>query len=62
MAVPVLVLASASPIRQTILQAGGLMPVVCPSDFDEESVQEPEPSRLVQRLAQGKAERVAPRF
>jgi septum formation protein len=62
MAAPVFVLASASPIRQVILKAGGLTPVVCPSDFDEGSVLEPEPSLLVQRLAQGKAERVAPQF
>ncbi|NJK60580.1 MAG: septum formation inhibitor Maf [Oscillatoriales cyanobacterium SM2_1_8] len=62
MADPVFVLASASPIRQSLLRAGGLVPVVCPSDFDEGSVSESDPAVLVQRLAQGKAERVAPQF
>jgi septum formation protein len=62
MGIPTLVLASASPARRRLLQTAGIDPVVCPSDFDESQVQAKNPTELVQVLAQGKAEMVAPQF
>ncbi|NET36850.1 MAG: septum formation inhibitor Maf [Cyanothece sp. SIO1E1] len=62
MANPKFVLASASPARRRLLQMAGIEPIVCPSDFDESQIQVSNPSDLVQALAQGKAEVVAPRF
>jgi septum formation protein len=62
MGLPSFVLASASPARQRLLQTAGIEPIVCPSDFDESQVQIDEPTTLVQILAHGKAETVAPRF
>jgi len=59
---PTLVLASASPARRKLLQLAGIEVAVCPSHFDESQVQIPDPAELVQRLAQGKAEAVAPQF
>ncbi|MBD2553142.1 MAG: nucleoside triphosphate pyrophosphatase [Limnothrix sp.] len=50
-----LVLASASPARRKLLQMAGIPPIVCPSDFDEDSVTVFDPGQLVQVLAQGKA-------
>lgn len=40
----------------------GIDPIVCPSDFDESLIREPNASVLVQKLAQGKAEVVANQF
>lgn len=56
------VLASASPARRQLLQAAGIHPIVCPSDFDEAAVPLMEPSSYVITLARGKAEAVAPQF
>ncbi|MBE9179053.1 septum formation inhibitor Maf [Oculatella sp. LEGE 06141] len=62
MGTPPLVLASASPARRRLLQTAGIEPLVCPSDFDESQIQDNNPAELVQALAIGKAETVAPRF
>jgi septum formation protein len=62
MVIPPFVLASASPARKRLLQAAGIPVFVQPSNFDESQIQEPQPDRLVQQLAQGKAETVAPQF
>ena len=59
---PSFVLASASPARRRLLQLAGIDPIVCPSDFDEAQIREPNASVLVQKLAQGKALAVAERF
>jgi septum formation protein len=40
----------------------GIEPIVSPSHFDEEQVQLSDPVALVQKLAQGKAETIAPQF
>ncbi|WP_088894301.1 Maf family protein [Leptolyngbya ohadii] len=58
--IPRFVLASASPARKKLLQGAGIPIFVQPSDFDESQIQESQPDRLVQLLAQGKAETVAP--
>lgn len=60
MTIPRFVLASASPARKRLLQGAGIPIFVQPSHFDESQIQEPQPDRLVQQLAQGKAEAVAP--
>lgn len=57
-----LVLASASPARRKLLRMAGIEPIVCPSDFDEDSVTVFDPGALVQVLAQGKARLVADRL
>jgi septum formation protein len=62
MGLPSFVLASASPARQRLLRTAGIEPIVCPSKFDESQVQIDDPATLVQILAHGKAETVAPRF
>lgn len=62
MGLPTFVLASASPARQRLLQTAGITPTVCPSDFDESQIQDLNPDALVQALALGKAETVAPQF
>ncbi|MBW4467033.1 MAG: septum formation inhibitor Maf [Pegethrix bostrychoides GSE-TBD4-15B] len=59
MAIPPLVLASASTARLRLLRTAGIEPVVHPSDFDESQVQLDNPADLVQRLAEGKAAAVA---
>lgn len=59
---PSFVLASASPARRRLLQMAGIEPIVCPSDFDESQIWEPNASVLVQKLAQGKAAVVADQF
>ena len=56
------VLASASVARRKLLVEAGIQPFVCPSAFDEDAVIIREPSELVQVLAKGKAEMVAPQF
>lgn len=62
MGLPSFVLASASPARRRLLQMAGIEPIVCPSDYDESQVQIHQPAELVQVLALGKAETVAPQF
>jgi septum formation protein len=62
MGLPPFVLASASPARRRLLQIAGIEPIVCPSNFDESQIQTPDPTVLVQTLAQGKAETIAPQF
>lgn len=56
------VLASASPARRKLLTDAGISVYVCPSNFDEDQVQLSDPAALVNTLAQGKAETVAPQF
>jgi len=56
------VLASQSPARLATLRAAGLDPLVLVSGFDEESVVEPDPSRLVAALARAKAEAITARL
>ena len=59
---PQFVLASGSKGRRLLLQAAGIHPFVCASDFDESQVPVTAPAEYVTTLARGKAERVAPRF
>ena len=59
---PQFVLASASKARRLLLVGAGIHPFVCPSHFDESQINEPDPSRHVLTLAQGKAETVVPQF
>ena len=59
---PPLILASASAARQRLLVAAGFQPIICPSDFDESTVQVTDPNVLVRTLAQGKAGTVARQF
>lgn len=56
------VLASASAARRKLLVEAGIQPFVCPSNFDEDQVVIRDPEQLVQVLAKGKAETVAPQF
>ena len=51
-----LVLASASPRRAELLEKASIPFVKCPVDFDEDSIRESQPSRLVRLLAEAKAE------
>jgi septum formation protein len=62
MTTPIFVLASASPARRRLLQTVGIKPIVQPSDFDESQIHIDEPGKLVQTLAQYKAETVVPQF
>ena len=62
MNLPSFVLASASPARRKLLQMAGIEPTVCPSHLDESQIQERDPVKLVQMLAQGKAETVQAQF
>ncbi|WP_448562021.1 Maf family protein [Trichothermofontia sp.] len=59
MAIPQIVLASASPARRRLLQAIGIEPIVRPSDFDESQVAIAAPQALVETLARCKATIVA---
>ncbi|MEL7144288.1 MAG: nucleoside triphosphate pyrophosphatase [Cyanobacteria bacterium J06573_11] len=56
------VLASASVARRNLLIDAGIQPFVCPSNFDEDAVVIRDPYELVQALALGKAQAVAPQF
>ncbi|MEL6940576.1 MAG: nucleoside triphosphate pyrophosphatase [Cyanobacteria bacterium J06598_1] len=56
------VLASASVARRNLLIDAGIQPFVCPSNFDEDQVVMSDPVELVQVLALGKAQAVAPQF
>ena len=56
------VLASASIARRNLLIEAGIQPFVCPSNFDEDAVVISDPRKLVEVLALGKAETVAPQF
>jgi septum formation protein len=56
MLIPPLVLASASPARKRLLQQAGIEPFVYPSDYDESQIQVTDPGKLVEILAEGKAE------
>lgn len=56
---PKLVLASASPARRQLLQNAGIVPIVRPSQFDEATITETDPIRLVETLAFRKAQVVA---
>jgi septum formation protein len=56
------VLASASSARRKLLVEAGIQPFVCPSNFDEDQIVIQDPVELVQVLARGKAEAVAPQF
>jgi septum formation protein len=53
-----LLLASASPARRRLLEQAGVPHRVKVSGVDEEAIQDPDPMRLVQRLAQAKAQAV----
>lgn len=57
-----LVLASASPARRRLLEQAALPHRVMVSGVDEESITDPDPLALVQRLARAKAEAVAGRL
>jgi len=59
MKTPTFVLASASPARHKLLQNAGIKAVICPSDFDEGQIQMRDATKLVQVLAEGKADAVA---
>lgn len=59
MKIPTFVLASASPARRSLLESAGIQAVICPSEFDEGQVQMRDATKLVQVLAEGKAEAVA---
>jgi septum formation protein len=54
-----LLLASASPARRRLLEQAGIPHRVMVSGVDEEAIADPDPLRLVQRLAQAKADAVA---
>ena len=57
-----LVLASASPARRRLLEQAAIPHRVVVSGVAEESITDPDPLRLVQRLARAKAEAVAGRL
>lgn len=56
---PRFILASASTARLKLLKTVGINPIVCSSGFDESQITETNPLKLVQILAQCKAEIVA---
>ncbi|NJK28567.1 MAG: septum formation inhibitor Maf [Coleofasciculaceae cyanobacterium SM2_3_26] len=62
MGIPTFVLASASTARRQLLETIGIVPVIQPSHFDEDSVPLTEPQSYVETLARCKAEIVAAQF
>lgn len=62
MIIPKLVLASASPARQKLLQTVGINPIIQASNFDESQIKIFDPVELVETLAFKKAETVSDRF
>lgn len=56
---PKFILASASPARRQLLNSVGIVPVVQPSNFDEDQVRSPDVVALVKQLACGKAQMIA---
>jgi septum formation protein len=62
MGLPPFILASASPARRRLLQSVGIDPIVRPSDFDESQIQDSDPLQLVEALALGKANVIAPQI
>jgi len=59
METPSLILASSSSARLRLLETVGINPIVMPSNFDESTVKLTEPRKLVETLAQAKAETIA---
>ena len=59
METPNLILASSSSARLRLLQTVGINPIVMPSNFDESTIKTTEPKKLVETLAQAKAETIA---
>ena len=59
MTIPTFILASASPARLRLLETIGINPIVLPSNFDESTIKINQPDKLVQKLAQAKAETIA---
>lgn len=55
-----ILLASNSPRRKQILEEAGHQVAVCSPDFDESVIQEEDPCRLVQKLAEGKGQSICP--
>lgn len=59
---PQFILASASKARRLLLISAGIHPFVCPSQFDESLVTNPNPEGHVKELALYKAQTVAEQF
>ncbi|MCL2929405.1 MAG: Maf-like protein [Trichodesmium sp. MAG_R01] len=59
MKIPSVILASSSSARLRLLKTVGINPIVMPSNFDESTIKLKEPRKLVQTLAQAKAETIA---
>ncbi|NES02789.1 MAG: septum formation inhibitor Maf [Okeania sp. SIO2F4] len=59
MEIPTFILASSSSARLRLLETVGINPIVMPSNFDESTVKLTEPRKLVETLAQAKAETIA---
>lgn len=59
---PQFILASASKARRLLLISAGIHPFVCPSQFDESLVTNPNPEGHVKELALHKAQTVAEQF
>ncbi len=58
-----LILASASPARQLLLEKIGFKPdMICPADIDETALAKEKPKNLVLRLAIGKAAKIAEQY
>lgn len=62
MTIPKIVLASASPARQKLLQTVGINPIIQASNFDESQIKIFDPVELVETLALKKAETISYRF
>ena len=59
MKIPSVILASSSSARLRLLKTVGINPIVMPSNFDESTIKLKEPRKLVETLAQAKAETIA---